>query len=205
MAYPIDTTTLPTTKSDSASLRAPAGQSVKANEFNSIVTAIKVLNDAVAAGKMLGLLSDTSQPVSAAGGARLRVVNGRLQISQDGGQYRDMFHTWDVTDFGAGNGDYAQDTAAFRAAEAAAEAAGGGRILIPPGDYYWAVLESTRGNNEACVQIGESNITWEGFGRTRSRIHLLAPGGLNPATSVGRVSDRGHPGMAGVARVHRGQ
>ncbi len=83
-----DGTALPSGKTDARPLTGPAGESVTATEWNTVMQASVDLRDAVTAGDYHGLVSAPSVPVSGAAGARIRNNAGVLQASENASEYR---------------------------------------------------------------------------------------------------------------------
>lgn len=190
MAYPIDTSTLPSTKSDQGNLRAAAGQSVTAAEFNKVVTALKALNDAFAAGKGLTLVADTSLPVSNSGGVAVRSNTGVLEVSKNGGPYRATEPaTFNVKDYGAVGDGTADDTTAIRAAITAAEVTGG-IVFFPPGTYAVRCSAGAIVGTNAALYVQESNVAYQGV-RGQSKLLMRTRAGLSPASNWETVQTSG--------------
>lgn len=83
-----DGTALPSGKTDARPLTGPAGESVTATEWNTVMQAAVDLRDAVTAGDYHGLVSAPSVTASGAAGVRLRNNAGVLQASENGRDYQ---------------------------------------------------------------------------------------------------------------------
>jgi hypothetical protein len=133
------------------------------------------------------LRADIAAGGGGGGGIDLGPLDSRTVLSTGSTRARTLAKRFsevrNVMDFGAEGDGVHDDTPAIRAAILAVENQGGGVVYMPRGDYNICVQETTRGNNEYALMIGESNVTLQGAGRKASRLKLYAPGLANPATN----------------------
>jgi hypothetical protein len=73
---------------------------------------------------------------------------------------------YDVRNYGAVGDGVADDQPAFQAAIDAAEAAGGGKVFIPPGTYKLTTVQNVPGDTDTHLVIDASKVTIAGSGST---------------------------------------